>query len=47
VHFEEVFESYTSAEFNYIVGNVSMRNLMRVRTQLKSRNVFLAAYPRD
>ena len=47
VHFEEVFESYTSAEYNYVVGNVSMRNLMKVRTQLKSRRVFLAAYPRD
>jgi homoserine dehydrogenase len=47
VHFEEVFESYTSAEFNYIVGNVSMRNLMRVRKQLKERGVFVAAYPRD
>jgi hypothetical protein len=45
VHFEEVFESYTSAEFNYIVGNVSLINLMRVRQQLRTRPVFLAAYP--
>jgi homoserine dehydrogenase len=47
IHFEEVFESYTSAEFNYIVGNVSMSNLMKARNILKKRNVFVAAYPRD
>lgn len=45
--FEEISESYTSDTFNYVVGRVSLRNLISVREQLARRGVFLAAYPRD
>lgn len=47
IHFEDVFESYTSLDYNYIVGNVSLHTLLKVRERLLSRNVFIAAYPRD
>lgn len=45
--FEEISESYTSDNFNYVVGRVSLRNLISVREQLYRRGVFLAAYPKD
>lgn len=47
LRFEEINESYTSNNFNYVVGSVSLRNLLSVREQLYRRGVFLAAYPRD
>lgn len=47
IHFEDVFESYTSVDYNYIVGNVSLHTLLNARTKLRARNVFVAAYPGD
>jgi homoserine dehydrogenase len=47
IHFEDVFESYTSVDYNYIVGNVSLHTLLKARQRLAQRNVFVAAYPRD
>lgn len=45
--FEEISESYSSDTYNYVVGRVSLANLISVREQLHRRGVFLAAYPRD
>lgn len=47
IHFEDVFESYTSADYNYVVGNVSLHTLLKARPRLMQRDVFVAAYPRD
>lgn len=47
IHFEEVYESYSSKGYNYIVGNVSLKSLHSAREALFKRKVFLAAYPSD
>lgn len=47
VHFQEIYESYTSDSFNYVVGRVTLRSLLASRDELKRRNIFVAAYPRD
>lgn len=47
LHFEEVYESYSSKGYNYIVGRVSLKSLHSAREALNSRKVFLAAYPAD
>lgn len=47
LHFEEVYESYSSSGFNYIVGRVSLDNLLAARDALYSHKIFLAAYPAD
>ena len=45
--FETIDESYTSADYNYVVGNVRMSELIKKATQLRNAPVFLAAYPKD
>ncbi|MDE5567191.1 MAG: homoserine dehydrogenase [Muribaculaceae bacterium] len=47
LHFEEIYESYSSKGYNYIVGRVSLKSLHASREALNSRKVFLAAYPYD
>ncbi len=47
LHFEEVYESYSSKGYNYMVGRVSLKSLHAAREALNSRKVFLAAYPTD
>lgn len=47
VKFEEVYENYTSADYKYVVGRVSLANLHSVQDELRKRNIFIAAYPRD
>ena len=47
VHFDSVSESYISDTNKYVVGRVSLAELLRVQDELRKRNVFIAAYPRD
>ncbi|MBQ7855535.1 MAG: homoserine dehydrogenase [Alistipes sp.] len=47
VHFDSVSESYISDNNKYVVGRVSLAELLRVQDELRRRNVFIAAYPRD
>ena len=47
LHFDEIYESYSSKGYNYIVGRVSLKNLHSAREALNARKVFLAAYPAD
>lgn len=47
LRFDEISESYSSPGYNYIVGKISLANLMTAREALYSRNIFLAAYPTD
>ncbi len=47
VHFDSVSESYISDNNKYVVGRVSLAELLRVQDELRKRNVFIAAYPRD
>lgn len=44
---DEVYESYSSSSFNYIVGRVSLRKLLSARDTLIAHKIFLAAYPTD
>lgn len=45
--FEEIYESYSSESYKYVVGKISLRDLKAAAEQLRSRKVFVAAYPRD
>ena len=47
IHFDSVSESYISENNKYVVGHVSLGELHRVQEELRRRNVFIAAYPRD
>ena len=47
VHFDSVSESYISDNNKYVIGRVSLAELLRVQDELRKRNVFIAAYPRD
>jgi homoserine dehydrogenase len=39
--FEEVSESFTSNNYNYLIGVVNLETLYRIRAQLKSMDVFI------
>ncbi len=47
IAFDSISESYTSDDFNYVVGVTSLRALHAAAPALRERGVFLAAYPRD
>ena len=47
LHFDSISENYTSAEYKYVVGTISLTELHKVQEELRERNVFIAAYPRD
>ncbi len=47
LHFDSVSESYTSTDYNYVIGYTSLAELHRVAATLRERDVFVAAYPRD
>ncbi len=45
--FSEIFESYKSPDFNYVVGLTSLRALTTAASELRRRGIFVAAYPND
>ena len=47
VNFHAISENYVSDNYKYVVGDVSLRDLLRVQDELRNRNVFVAAYPAD
>ena len=47
IHFTKVRERYSSHEWNYIVGDVNLRDLVSIQEKLSGKEVFLAAYPWD
>ena len=47
IHFSKVRERYTSSEWSYIVGDVKLSDLVRVKDKLAERDIFIAAYPWD
>ena len=47
LNFDSVRESYISDTYKYVVGHISLAELHKVQEELRSRNVFIAAYPRD
>ena len=47
IHFDSISENYISDSNKYVVGHVSLGELHRVQDELRRRNVFIAAYPRD
>lgn len=47
IEFDNISETYRSADFNYIVGHTSLAVLQRVTHLLRERDVFIAAYPPD
>ena len=46
-NFLRIREKYVSETSKYIVGDVRLADLCRVKEQLRGRNIFLAAYPED
>ena len=45
IPFRLVREQYTSGEWNYVVGDVCLADLVAVKDKLAGRDIFLAAYP--
>lgn len=45
IRFQLIREQYTSGEWNYVVGDVKLSDLVAVKEALMGRDVFLAAYP--
>jgi len=47
LHFQEIYESYSSPGFNYVVGRASLDKLLAARETLYAHKIFIAAYPAD
>lgn len=47
LNFLKIREQYTSEEYNYIVGDVTIANLKAHQEELRVKNCFVAAYPFD
>jgi homoserine dehydrogenase len=47
LHFDSVSENYISDSYKYVVGCISLAELHKVQEELRGRNIFIAAYPRD
>ena len=45
LHFERIYEQYTSEESNYVIGDVRLSELIAKRPALGSRDLFLANIP--
>ncbi|MBQ2797116.1 MAG: homoserine dehydrogenase [Tidjanibacter sp.] len=43
--FQLIREQYTSGEWNYVVGDVCLSDLVAVKDSLAGRDIFIAAYP--
>ncbi|MGL5683224.1 MAG: homoserine dehydrogenase [Marinifilaceae bacterium] len=47
ISFKEIREEYRSQDYNYVVGDVNLHDLIAVNAQLGGRDLFIAAYPWD
>lgn len=47
VDFKEIYENYSSKEYKYVVGDLSLHSLLLAQDELRKRNIFVAAYPYD
>lgn len=47
LEFENITESYKSAGYNYVIADVSLKELLEKQALLHSRDIFIAAYPYD
>jgi uncharacterized cupin superfamily protein len=47
LNFTKIREQYTSDEYNYIVGDVTIANLKAHQEELRVGDCFVAAYPID
>ena len=47
LNFESISESYTSENYKYVVGRISLTELHKAQEELRARDIFIAAYPRD
>jgi homoserine dehydrogenase len=47
VKFREIYESCESKDYKYVVGDLSLHSLLKAQEELRRRNIFVAAYPRD
>lgn len=47
VRFGSISENYISDDYKYVVGTVSLGELLKVQDELRKRDVFIAAYPDD
>ena len=46
-NFVKISESYVSDTSKYVVGDINLADLNRIRESLRGRDIFIAAYPRD
>lgn len=46
-NFKSISESYSSDTTHYVVGDIKLADLVRIKPQLQGRNIFIAAYPKD
>lgn len=47
LNFSKIREQYSSEEYNYIVGDVTLTNLKAHQEELRTKECFVAAYPFD
>ena len=47
LNFSKIREQYSSEEYNYIVGDVTLANLKAHQEELRTKDCFVAAYPLD
>ena len=47
LNFSKIREQYSSEEYNYIVGDVTLANLKAHQEELRTKECFVAAYPLD
>ena len=45
--FVKIRESYTSEGSKYVVGDINLADLCKIRDDIRGRNLFIAAYPHD
>lgn len=47
LHFSKIREQYSSEDYNYVVGDVTIANLKAHQEELRVKDCFVAAYPFD
>lgn len=45
--FTDITERYWSGDHKYVIGKVSLRNLVEIQERLRGKDLFLAAYPEN
>ncbi|MDR0618722.1 MAG: homoserine dehydrogenase [Bacteroidales bacterium] len=46
-NFQQITERYASDSYKYVVGNINLKDIIKIKDELHKRNLFLAAYPHN